>query len=136
MKKVIYVLILCLYILPITVKAGIICEDGWESSCVVSGPGCCSHHGGIADNDNYYSNSSSSDVEPVGAWFYILLFGGPCIWVLFSTLKEKFKENLNKTNPNDKNKKEKIYTCGACGNEVSKEDVKCSNCGAKFEDDN
>ena len=41
---------------PITANAGIICNDGWESSCVVSGPGCCSHHGGVAGNTTSSSN--------------------------------------------------------------------------------
>ena len=51
---------------PVTANAGIICNDGWESSCVVSGPGCCSHHGGVAGNTtsssnyNNYSNNENS----------------------------------------------------------------------------
>lgn len=79
--------------LPITIKAGIICEDGWESSCDFPGPGCCSHHGGVAGNDEYYDNSSSSDVKPVGAWFYILIFFViPIIYSIREKQKEKQKE--------------------------------------------
>lgn len=58
MKKSLLI-ILILLIIPITVNAGIICSDGWESSCVVPGPGCCSHHGGIGFDD--YSSSYNDE---------------------------------------------------------------------------
>ena len=57
LKKV-PLLIAFLLTIPISVNAGVICNDGWESSCVVSGPGCCSHHGGVAGNSSNYSNSN------------------------------------------------------------------------------
>ena len=46
LKKNLLIILLILFI-PLTVNAGIICSDGWESSCIVPGPGCCSHLGGI-----------------------------------------------------------------------------------------
>ena len=55
MKRIIFLLMITL-LFPINVWAGIICNDGWESSCLSSGPGCCSHHGGVAGG-NSYSNS-------------------------------------------------------------------------------
>lgn len=54
LKKI--MLILVLLIIPFDVNAGIICNDGWESSCIVSGPGCCSHHGGVAGSSSNYAN--------------------------------------------------------------------------------
>ena len=56
-KGLIILLILFCLIIPINVNAVIICNDGWESSCSVSGPGCCSHHGGVSN----YSNNSSNN---------------------------------------------------------------------------
>lgn len=55
----IILLILFFLIIPTNVSAGIICNDGWESSCLVSGPGCCSHHGGVSN----YSNTSSNNYK-------------------------------------------------------------------------
>ncbi len=55
MKKIIFGLIM-VFLIPLNINAGIICNDGWESSCVVSGPGCCSHHGGVYKSYNTYSS--------------------------------------------------------------------------------
>lgn len=59
MKKFFCIMLFLLIVtFPMVVNAGIICSDGWESSCSVSGPGCCSHHGGVGKS--YGSSSSGS----------------------------------------------------------------------------
>lgn len=56
MKKFIILLLL----VTIPVHANIICNDGTESpSCTNCHSGCCSHHGGCANN-NYENNSESN----------------------------------------------------------------------------
>lgn len=76
-KKILIVLILL--IVPINVNAGIICNDGWESSCVVSGPGCCSHHGGVDFGDSFSSDDSFfeqiDDDEALDIFGFIVLSG-------------------------------------------------------------
>lgn len=55
MKKIAILLtIIFMTFFPINIKAGVMCNDGWTSSCIVSGPGCCSHHGGVADYEEDY----------------------------------------------------------------------------------
>ena len=87
MKKILmFLIVVCLNVsfFTIPVKAGIRCSDGWESSCSVPGPGCCSHHGGVKENNNYssnsnysYSNSSnSSSSDPIANLFLFLMFIG------------------------------------------------------------
>lgn len=105
------VVFMTLLIIPICVKAGVICNDGWESSCDFSGPGCCSHHGGVADGGYYEGDyySSSSD-DGVGIWFYVLLFlglpfGGYLIEE-FSNRKEqrKLEEEIQRKEKERKNR--------------------------------
>lgn len=60
-KKYIIILIL---IIPLNVKANIMCNDGTTSpTCTDCHRGCCSHHGGCASggNSNYYSNNNYSN---------------------------------------------------------------------------
>lgn len=78
---------------PLIVKAGIICNDGWESSCIVPGPGCCSHHGGISggNNSNYYtSDDSLNDNEYTGIIILIIIYGPIVLSVCFN-IKETIK---------------------------------------------
>ena len=62
MKK--FLIIILLLIFPLPVNAGIICNDGWESSCIVSGPGCCSHHGGV-DSGSEHQNVNINNPKAV-----------------------------------------------------------------------
>lgn len=99
LKKVL-LLIAFLLTIPISVNAGVICNDGWESSCVVSGPGCCSHHGGVAGNSSNYSNSNryynsdkSEFVENLESGEYagiltLIILGLPILIGLVSGIKE------------------------------------------------
>lgn len=84
-------IILILLVIPITVNAGIICSDGWESSCTVPGPGCCSHHGGVggfSGSDNYSSSdSSNSDFQIYFFWIPIGLI------LLFFIIKSNIDSN-------------------------------------------
>lgn len=60
-RKVIFFLILVL--IPIFVKANVVCNDGTISpTCNVCSRGCCSHHGGCSSSSsNYYDNNDSSN---------------------------------------------------------------------------
>lgn len=84
-NKLKLLIIISILILPLSVNAGVICNDGWESSCIVSGPGCCSKHGGVAGGGSYtgnsYGGSSNSNYHSYGdesfsIWPWVLLFGG------------------------------------------------------------
>lgn len=63
MKKIFNFILLIVTIFlilsPLKVRAGIICNDGWESSCSVEAPGCCSHHGGYGESDEDYYNGGN-----------------------------------------------------------------------------
>lgn len=84
--KLILLVIICICVVPVSISAGVICNDGWESSCPVSAPGCCSSHGGVAGGGTYtgnaYGGSSGSSNYNSGndgsfnEWMLILLFGG------------------------------------------------------------
>ena len=51
-------LIICMFIFPIFVNAGIVCNDGTVSrSCNDCHRGCCSRHGGCSSSSNYNSSS-------------------------------------------------------------------------------
>lgn len=92
MKKFLIIILLLIY--PLPVNAGIICNDGWESSCIVSGPGCCSHHGGV-DNGSEHQNVninnyiSNSDEEETSLVLILLILGLPIILGIYSNYKEK-----------------------------------------------
>ena len=95
-------LILLLLLIPITVHAGIICSDGWESSCTVPGPGCCSHHGGIGGGSTYnnYSSNDDSFIDRLNDGEYagiitLIILGGPIVLGFYFDKKEK-KEMLKK----------------------------------------
>lgn len=45
MKKFL-IFIICIFMIPFFVNAGIICNDGHSSSCSDCHQGCCSRHGG------------------------------------------------------------------------------------------
>lgn len=93
-KKFQLIFLLLMILIPITVHAGIICSDGWESSCSVPGPGCCSHHGGIPGGGSNYSSSSSSD----GFWGLLLLGGmGLIIINIYMKIRGYFDPDYNKT---------------------------------------
>lgn len=55
-KSFVFLILILMTIFPVVVKANVVCNDGWVSSCVVSGPGCCSWHGGVAHSYNYSDN--------------------------------------------------------------------------------
>lgn len=88
MKKneLILLVLICICVVPVSISAGVICNDGWESSCPVSAPGCCSSHGGVAGGGTYtgntYGGSSGSSNYHSGndgsfnEWMLLLLFGG------------------------------------------------------------
>lgn len=91
MKKIIILILLCLCVFPNTIKAGIICNDGWESSCPFPGPGCCSHHGGIPGGSDY-SNGYSG-----GEGFGGLILIGFCFIAvigIYQTIKEKNEQRI------------------------------------------
>lgn len=101
MKRIILLFFVIFVMFPLIVKAGIICSDGWESSCGVSGPGCCSHHGGISGGNNYnYSTSDDSfidrlnDGEYAGILTLIIIFG-PIVLGIYFDIKET-KESKEK----------------------------------------
>ena len=87
MKKIIklslmVIINVCFFIIP--VNAGIKCSDGWESSCLVPGPGCCSHHGGIASNS--YSSGISNDSS--SSMIFLILGVIAVIW-FFDNIRKK-----------------------------------------------
>ena len=68
-KRILFFILLMMILLPISVRANIVCNDGTVSpSCGDCHRGCCSHHGGCSSsgssntnsNSNNQSNSSSS----------------------------------------------------------------------------
>lgn len=62
-KRLIYVIIVLLMIVPIYVKANIICNDGTVSAtCMDCHKGCCSKHGGCTANptNNNSTNKNSN----------------------------------------------------------------------------
>jgi len=77
MKKYVCLLVMVLLLMPITVSANIICNDGTVSpSCTDCHRGCCSRHGGCSTstssdstnagnnvNDNYDNQSSAEQKE-------------------------------------------------------------------------
>lgn len=51
-------LIICMFIFPVFVNAGIVCNDGTVSrTCNDCHRGCCSRHGGCSSSSNYNSSS-------------------------------------------------------------------------------
>ena len=93
MKKIFnfILLIVAIFLIlsPLKVRAGIICNDGWESSCSVEAPGCCSHHGGYgeSDEDNYNGGSYSSgnnysNDDNDGAIGGVLVIGGIIVFII------------------------------------------------------
>lgn len=61
MKSRLLILIITLLLIPINVKANIICNDGTRSpSCSDCHRGCCSSHGGCTNTPNYGDSSSTS----------------------------------------------------------------------------
>lgn len=63
MKKIIITAFI-LFIIPITVSANIICNDGTESpTCQNCHTGCCSGHHGCIDNPNNNSHKNSNIVS-------------------------------------------------------------------------
>ena len=60
MKKIVMFFCVIFLIFPLMVKANIMCNDGTESpSCKDCHQGCCSHHGGCANN--YYYDDYDED---------------------------------------------------------------------------
>ena len=121
LKKILLIILLILFI-PLTVNAGIICSDGWESSCVVPGPGCCSHHGGIGYSNTYsdYSSADDSFIDRLNNGEYagiltLLIIFGPIVFGLIGSLKQKIKEsfgtNVNDSNDEDNYEEEYIDEC-------------------------
>ncbi|MBR3898179.1 MAG: hypothetical protein IKJ43_02730 [Bacilli bacterium] len=58
------VLLLLLVIIPLNVKANIMCNDGTESpTCTDCHRGCCSWHGGCRtySNNHYYQNNNNDE---------------------------------------------------------------------------
>lgn len=108
MKKIGVFLIIFLLLMPMSIKAGVMCNDGWESSCEVSGPGCCSHHGGVAGggsyNGNSYGNSDAvreyQESEDFGdklvVGFWIIVIGG--FVILGAIVSAQEKKEKKKTN--------------------------------------
>ncbi len=116
MKKVIILITIILLIIPLKVKANIICNDGTVSpSCSVCSQGCCSHHGGCLSSksrsqtkrksktsvNNDYSNSSNKlvtnndfsnqqdNVSDSTAIWVTLTIGAPIIIVIIASFNEK-----------------------------------------------
>lgn len=123
-KKFLTIVIL-LILMPINISAGIICSDGWESSCTISGPGCCSHHGGVGSKVNYNNTSYYEDEtffdklengDYVGIVIIIILILTPIIIGIYISrnksvslnselkLSENKKENSKQNNKEDRNK--------------------------------
>lgn len=101
-KKIIYLLIIFFIVFPIKVNAGIICNDGWESSCVASGPGCCSNHGGVYNDNAYNSSYSSSEVDSnAQLYFFWLPLGIILGIIIIKSYIDFFKEKLNSTENDD-----------------------------------
>lgn len=121
MKKIIFlvfIIISFIIYLPITAYAGIICNDGWESSCVVEAPGCCSHHGGTAggnDYNNYSSNyNDDSFINNLENGEYagiltILILGIPIILGIVFNNKEKKTALQEKTKKEEEQEEIKEY---------------------------
>ena len=69
MKRYFMSMLLVFFLMPLVTKANVICNDGWVSSCIRSGPGCCSHHGGVSGNNtnsnyyNYYEDEDEAEEE-------------------------------------------------------------------------
>lgn len=95
MKKYSFILLFAIFLIlsPLKVKAGIICNDGWESSCSVEAPGCCSHHGGYGESDEDYYNggnyssdndySNSDNDEAIGG---VLVIGGIIVFIILAII--------------------------------------------------
>ena len=103
LKIVLLLLLMFVLVFPFNVKAGVICSDGWESSCLISGPGCCSHHGGVAGGGSHYSNyydesddffSKLYDGEYAGV-LTILFFLGLILFGVISCIVESNKNSNN-----------------------------------------
>ncbi len=61
-KRLIYVIMVLLMIVPIHINANIICNDGSVSkTCRDCHQGCCSHHGGCASSGSRRSSESSNN---------------------------------------------------------------------------
>ena len=112
MKKIKLILFfITLLSIPFNINAGIICNDGWESSCSVSGPGCCSHHGGVSksnynysksnNNDNYYNDKKSDFIENLKNGEYNEILTLILLIILFSiALIGEFNSNKNNNKRN------------------------------------
>lgn len=114
MKK--FLIIILLLIFPLPVNAGIICNDGWESSCEVSGPGCCSHHGGVDKGTNYeganynsYSSNNDSFFDRLENGEYageltLLILGSPIILSMIFEERDRRRQLEKIKNKSDKKK--------------------------------
>ena len=93
MKKVFIIIVLLL--LPITINANIICNDGTESkTCETCHQGCCSHHDGcLEENNNTYpqSNSTNDSSENKNDWIIPTIICGLTVIDVFL-----FKKILNR----------------------------------------
>lgn len=115
MKKLL-IFIIFLLLIPISVNAGIMCSDGWESSCITVGPGCCSHHGGVSNRFNYngssFSNGDSfvdrlTDGEYSGILILIILFVLISLDIYMTNKKDKSRhEEINEAVLFEKNMEE------------------------------
>lgn len=85
--------IIIVSIVPIDVSAGIICNDGWESSCEISGPGCCSHHGGVTESSNISDNYDHSKNSEDNKFTVLLIIAIITISILVNILD---KSEINK----------------------------------------
>jgi len=82
-KKFQLIFLLLMILIPITVNAGIICSDGWESSCSIPGPGCCSHHGGVGGNNSNSGMTAQEFYEREEQIEATLWIGGIILFVVF-----------------------------------------------------
>lgn len=61
-KMFLLIILLMMILLPVSVRANIVCNDGTVSpSCGDCHRGCCSHHGGCSSNVSSNSNSNSNN---------------------------------------------------------------------------
>ncbi len=69
-KSFVFLILILMTIFPVVVKANVVCNDGWVSSCVVSGPGCCSWHGGVAHSYNYSDDEDDYEYSEDDDYYY------------------------------------------------------------------